>query len=217
MPERILVYGVTGSGKTSLAARISAAMAIPWHAVNDLAWEPGWIEVPYGEQRRRIAAICAEERWVLDAAYGKWLDVPLARVDLIVALDFPRWLSLARLIRRSVVRAIDGKEITATATESRSGTCFRGTRSSAGISSRSPGSAGGSGLGKPTRTRRPSCASPRDPVRSSVGCAVSRRQERCVSPSVTQARSSSDWTNVAPSASARASTSSADAPARRPA
>ena len=105
------MYGVTGSGKTRLAERISDATGLPWHAVDELTWEPGWVEVPDGEQRLRIAAICAGERWVLDTAYGRWLDVPLARVEMIVALDFPRWLSLARLIRRSVARAIDGKPI----------------------------------------------------------------------------------------------------------
>jgi adenylate kinase family enzyme len=111
MTDRILVYGVTGSGKTSLAPRISAATGIPWHSVDDLTWEPGWVEVPYDLQRRRIAAICAEERWVLDTAYARWLDIPLARVDLIVALDFPRWMSLLRLLRRSVARSIDGRPI----------------------------------------------------------------------------------------------------------
>src|SRR5205814_2088122 len=83
-----LVYGVTGSGKTFLAERISAATGIPWHAVDDLTWEPGWVPVPEDVQRRRIEAICAGDRWVLDTAYGPWLDVPLARADLIVALDF---------------------------------------------------------------------------------------------------------------------------------
>lgn len=109
--DRILVYGVTGSGKTSIAERISTATTIPWYSVDDLTWEPGWKPVAEDEQRRRIAAICAGERWVLDTAYGVWLDVPLARVDVIVALDFPRWLSLFRLIRRSVARAIDGRPI----------------------------------------------------------------------------------------------------------
>ena len=111
MADRILVYGVTGSGKTSLATRISTATGLPWHSVDELTWEPGWIEVPDAEQRRRIEAICAEEQWVLDTAYGRWLDIPLARVELIVALDFPRWRSLSRLIRRSLARAIDGKPI----------------------------------------------------------------------------------------------------------
>ena len=105
------MYGVTGSGKTRLAERISDATGLPWHAVDDLTWEPGWVEVPDDEQTMRIAAICAGERWILDTAYGRWLDIPLARVELIVALDFPRWLSLGRLIRRSVARAIDGKPI----------------------------------------------------------------------------------------------------------
>ena len=111
MADRILVYGVPGSGKTALAARSSAATGIPWQAVAELTWEPTWVEVPGDEQERRIAAICAEERWVLDTAYGRWLHVPLARAELIVALDYPRLLSLARLIRRSVARAIDGRPI----------------------------------------------------------------------------------------------------------
>ncbi len=90
-----------------MAARISRATGLPWHAVDDLTWEPGWVEVPVNEQRRRISEVCASEEWILDTAYGKWLDLPLARADLIVALDYPRWLSLQRLLRRTVARAID--------------------------------------------------------------------------------------------------------------
>lgn len=107
MADRVLIYGVTGSGKTTLARKLAAATGLPWHAVDDLTWEPGWIEVPADEQRRRIAEICEGERWILDAAYGKWLDVPLSRAELIVALDYPRWRSLARLTRRTMMRALD--------------------------------------------------------------------------------------------------------------
>ncbi len=111
MADRILVYGVTGSGKTVLAEKISAVTGIPWHCVDELTWEPGWVEVPTDEQRRRIEAICARDRWILDTAYKIWLDVPLARADLIVGLDYPRVLSLARLIRRTLLRALDGRPI----------------------------------------------------------------------------------------------------------
>lgn len=111
MADRILVYGVTGSGKSTMAARIAERTGLPWHSVDDLTWEPGWVEVAPEEQRRRIAAICEGERWVLDSAYGKWLDVPMARVQLIVALDYPRWLSLGRLVRRTIARAVDRREI----------------------------------------------------------------------------------------------------------
>lgn len=110
-PARILVYGVCGSGKTTFARRLAHASGLPWHSVDDLTWEPGWIEVPEAEQRRRIEEICRQDRWILDTAYGKWLDVPLERVQLIVGLDYPRVVSLARLIRRTLVRAFDGKPI----------------------------------------------------------------------------------------------------------
>jgi adenylate kinase family enzyme len=116
--ERILVYGVTGSGKTTMARQIAARTGLPWHEVDNLTWEPGWVTVPVDEQRRRIAAICAGERWILDTAYGAWLEVPLARVELIVALDYPRWRSLGRLIRRTLLRNLDHKPICNGNTES---------------------------------------------------------------------------------------------------
>lgn len=63
-----------GSGKTSLAERISIATGIRWHSIDELTWEPGWIEVREDEQRRRIDEICSGDRWVLDTAYERWLD-----------------------------------------------------------------------------------------------------------------------------------------------
>jgi adenylate kinase family enzyme len=104
--RRILVYGVTGSGKTTLAARLADASGIDWHSVEDLSWEPGWVAVPDEERRRRIQHICSRPEWILDTAYGKWLDLPLGHAQLIVALDYPRWFSLQRLIRRTVTSTL---------------------------------------------------------------------------------------------------------------
>jgi adenylate kinase family enzyme len=116
--DRVLIYGVTGSGKTTLAQRIAERTGLPFHNGDDLTWEPGWVEVPAEEQRRRIAAICAGEQWILDSGYSKWLDLVLARTDMIVALDYPRWRSLARLIRRTVTRAITRRPVCNGNTES---------------------------------------------------------------------------------------------------
>lgn len=98
---RILVYGVTGSGKSTLAAKLSQRSGLPWYAVDDLTWNPGWVPVADDIQRQRIGDICARDSWILDAAYGKWLDIPASRVQLIIGLDYPRWLSFARLLRRT--------------------------------------------------------------------------------------------------------------------
>jgi len=103
---RIAVYGVTGSGKTRAAAAIADATGVDWHAVDDLTWEPGWVEVPAAEQRRRIEGICETDAWILDSIYSTWLDVVLDRVEVIVALDYPRWTSYGRLLRRTATRII---------------------------------------------------------------------------------------------------------------
>ncbi|UOZ07407.1 adenylate kinase [Amycolatopsis sp. WQ 127309] len=110
-PDRIVVYGVTGSGKSTLAARIAERTGLPYHSVDDLTWQPGWVQVPDEEQRRRIAEVCAGERWVLDAAYSRWKDVVLPRTQLIVGLDYPRGLSLGRLLRRTAVRSVTRERI----------------------------------------------------------------------------------------------------------
>jgi adenylate kinase family enzyme len=102
-----MVYGVTGSGKSTMAARISSATGVNWYAVDDLTWEPGWTVVPLEEQRKRIENICRQDEWILDSGYAKWLDIPMNRVDLIIGLDYPRWQSFGRLCRRSLIRLID--------------------------------------------------------------------------------------------------------------
>lgn len=109
--RRVLVYGVTGSGKTTAARRLSEVTGIPWTDVDSLTWEPGWVEVPTEVQRERIAALCAGDEWILDAAYGKWLDIPLARVELVVGLDYGRAVSFGRLLHRTVTRAFRGDRV----------------------------------------------------------------------------------------------------------
>lgn len=100
--RRILVYGVTGAGKSTLAARVGSRLGLPYHAIDELTWDPGWVAVSESEQRRRVSEIVAGDEWVIDASYGIWNDLVLERVELIVGLDLKRGLSLSRLFRRTV-------------------------------------------------------------------------------------------------------------------
>jgi adenylate kinase family enzyme len=109
--RRILVYGVTGSGKTTLAERLSRIAGIPWTAVDDLTWQPGWVAQPEPEPRAVFPEVCGRDSWILDSAYATWADLALARADLVVGLDYPRWRSLGRLVRRTVARNLDHRPI----------------------------------------------------------------------------------------------------------
>lgn len=105
-PERIMIYGVTGSGKSTLCRDLGEKTGLPWHWVDELMWEPGWIQPPVEVQRERIARICGDRRWIIDSAYATWIDIPLESVQLIICLDYPRWISFTRLLRRTLSRAV---------------------------------------------------------------------------------------------------------------
>ena len=104
--DRILVYGVTGSGKSTAALALGERTGLPVTLVDELTWLPGWVPVEGSVQRVTIGEIVAGERWVLDSSYGAWLDLVLPRVQLVVGLDYPRWLSFGRLVRRTVSGAV---------------------------------------------------------------------------------------------------------------
>ena len=112
------MYGVTGSGKSVAATDIAARTGLPVTYVDELTWLPGWVAVAEDVQRQRFTDIAAGDSWVLDGAYGAWLDVVLPRAELVVALDYPRWLSLWRLLRRTLARLIDRRTICNGNTES---------------------------------------------------------------------------------------------------
>lgn len=48
---------------------------------------------------------------MIDHGYGTWLDLVLDRVELVVALDYPRWVSLNRLVRRCLVNVVTRRPI----------------------------------------------------------------------------------------------------------
>lgn len=111
-PQRVLFHAVTGSGKTTAARAYAKAAGLPFYSSDDdVGWLPGWQLRPVPEQRKIAAAITAGDRWVLDSAYASFRDLALARAEVIVALDYPRWLSLSRLLRRTFRRCITGQRV----------------------------------------------------------------------------------------------------------
>lgn len=105
LPKKVLVYGVTGAGKTTLALELASLVGGKATLADDLAFEPGWKTVPEEIQIERIISVCSQDEWILDSAYGKWLPHVLPRVELIICLDYPRLTSFARLLGRTLHRA----------------------------------------------------------------------------------------------------------------
>jgi adenylate kinase family enzyme len=100
--ERVLVIGGPGAGKSTLAARLGAALGLPVVHLDAHFWRPGWQESPRPEWAARVAELAAAERWVMDGHYAGTLAVRARAADVVVALAPPRLTCVARLVRRGL-------------------------------------------------------------------------------------------------------------------
>lgn len=105
-PERVLIAGVTGSGKTTLAARIAKIWDLRHVEIDALFHGPNW--TPRPEFLDDVRAFAAEGRWVTEWQYtSKGTDEILTpRAQLAVWLDYPYRVVRTRLLRRTVGRSI---------------------------------------------------------------------------------------------------------------
>ena len=98
--ERVLVIGSPGAGKSTLATDLAEQTGLKLVHLDQLHWKPGWVESTVYEFDERLAAVLAEPQWIIDGNYGRTLPQRLARADIVIDLDLPAWLCMARVIRR---------------------------------------------------------------------------------------------------------------------
>ena len=109
--QRIVVLGVTGSGKTTFARALAARSGCPHIEMDALHWLPNWTEKPTDDFRRDIAQAVSAECWVIDGNYSKVRDIAWNRAEAIIWLDYPLPLILWRLLRRTISRIISREEL----------------------------------------------------------------------------------------------------------
>jgi adenylate kinase family enzyme len=100
--ERVLVIGCSGAGKSVFARRFSERTGLPLIHLDQEFWQPGWMPTAPEAWRRRVAALAAEPRWIMDGQFGGSIGLRLKHADTVFFLDMPRWLCLMRVFRRTV-------------------------------------------------------------------------------------------------------------------
>lgn len=115
-PRRIRVVGVSGSGKTRLAAAAADHLGVAHLELDAIFWDRDWTFRDLAQARALVADFVADHPagWVAD---GNWstrlaglLDPPEG-CDLVVWLDHPRWLVMSRVVRRTLWRGLSRRAL----------------------------------------------------------------------------------------------------------
>lgn len=101
-PERILVLGPCGAGKSTLAVSLGRIHDLPVIHLDQEYWRPGWREPAPEAWAAQVETLIARPRWIMDGNYGGTLARRLERTQLAVNLDYPRRVFFPRMVWRSL-------------------------------------------------------------------------------------------------------------------
>ena len=108
-PRRVVVAGATGSGKTTMARRIGAALDLPVTEMDALHHGHAW--TPRPEFMADVETFSSADAWVSEWQYPEAREVLADRADTMVWLDVATPVTMMRVVRRTVVRRLRDEEL----------------------------------------------------------------------------------------------------------
>jgi adenylate kinase family enzyme len=111
-PQRVVVLGTTGAGKSTLAARLAELIDGEHVELDAFNHGPNWTPRPAEEFAASVAGVLRRPRWVVDGNYIDRVSETLwPHADTVIWLDVPLWVILPRIARRTVRRIRNRTEL----------------------------------------------------------------------------------------------------------
>lgn len=95
-----MLIGNSGAGKSTLARELGRRTGLPVVHLDALYWQPGWGEPAREEWRVTQRAALEGADWIADGNYGGTMEERLPAADVVVLLDYPRWVCLLGVVTR---------------------------------------------------------------------------------------------------------------------
>ena len=98
---KIVVVGVSASGKTTFTKKLAKKLDIEPILMDEIMWKPGWDYVGDEATIQKIQEIVRGDEWLLEGYITKAVRTEVfERADQVLYLDYPGWLSAWRYIKR---------------------------------------------------------------------------------------------------------------------
>ena len=102
--KRLVVVGVTSSGKSTLAEHLAKRFGLAYIELDALYWEPNWQGASLEVFRARVEKATKAEKWIVSGNYHVVRDLIWPKADAILWLDYPLWTVFWQLTCRTVKR-----------------------------------------------------------------------------------------------------------------
>ena len=99
-PNRIMIFGRSGSGKSTFALQLHQELGIPVHHLDRYYFIHNWIKRDYQEFMQDQQKLVDQEQWIIDGTQVSSLETRYRRADVCVYFDYPFWLCLWRIVKR---------------------------------------------------------------------------------------------------------------------
>ena len=100
---KVLVYGNSGSGKSTYARELSTHLGLAHLDLDSIVWEPGKIAVQRDHQSisaSLLEFLASEPRWVIEGCYDELVEVASAHCSKLVFLNPGLQTCLANNLKR---------------------------------------------------------------------------------------------------------------------
>lgn len=110
--KKIIVIGLSGAGKTTLAKKLSHILSIPHTELDSINHQANWTAIDSKEFRKRVNNLTKQGGWVFCGNYFNDLGIDFwKKADTIIWCDYPFPIIFGRLIRRTLRRTLTHEEL----------------------------------------------------------------------------------------------------------
>ncbi|MBU3907419.1 MAG: hypothetical protein KKA64_04185 [Nanoarchaeota archaeon] len=103
--KKIHVLGISGSGKSYLAKKLSGLLKIPCFDLDDIFWLKKYTKKrTIKSMKKELKKLTSKEKWIVEGVYSSWVNDSIKKSDMIILLESSPNILSWRIFKRYILR-----------------------------------------------------------------------------------------------------------------